>query len=127
MSRTFEAKPAARESVPLLVGLMGPSGCGKTMSALRLATGMQSVTGGEIYVIDTESRSALHYADDFTFQHVPFGAPFSPLDYLDAIEYVLNNADEKMIIQPTKGTKGREIRILINRDPSIKPKSEKEQ
>ncbi|MBA7642794.1 Modulator of FtsH protease HflK [subsurface metagenome] len=47
--------------------------------------------------------------------------------YLDAIEYVLNNADEKIIIQPTQGTGRREIRILINRDPMIKPKSEKEQ
>jgi len=45
--------------------------------------------------------------------------------YQDAIEYVLDNADEKIIIQPTKGTKGREIRILLNRDPTIKPKSEK--
>jgi regulator of protease activity HflC (stomatin/prohibitin superfamily) len=31
--------------------------------------------------------------------------------YQDAIEYVLNNADEKMIIQPAEGTKGREIRV----------------
>jgi len=45
--------------------------------------------------------------------------------YQDAIEYVLDNADEKIIIQPTEGTKGREIRILLNRDPTIKPKSEK--
>ena len=45
--------------------------------------------------------------------------------YLDAIEYVFNNADEKMVIQPTEGAKGKEIRILINRDPTIKPKSEK--
>ncbi|MHC4482226.1 MAG: protease modulator HflK [Planctomycetota bacterium] len=44
--------------------------------------------------------------------------------YLDAIEYVLNNADEKFIVQPTEGTKGREIRILLNRDPTIKPKSQ---
>lgn len=46
--------------------------------------------------------------------------------YQDAIEYVLNNTDEKMVIQPTESTKGKEIRILINRDPSIKPKSEEE-
>ncbi len=44
--------------------------------------------------------------------------------YQDAIEYILNNTDEKMIIQPTEGTKGREIRVLLNRDPAIKPKSE---
>lgn len=44
--------------------------------------------------------------------------------YQEAIEYVLNNADEKMIIQPAKGIKGQELRVLINSDPAIKPKSE---
>jgi len=43
--------------------------------------------------------------------------------YQDAIEEVLDNAEEKMIIEPTEGTKNREIRILLNRDPSIKPKA----
>jgi len=83
--RTFELKTATRERVPLIVALAGPSGGGKTYSALRLATGMQRVIGGEIACIDTESRRALHYADSFKFQHMAFGAPFSPLDYLDAI------------------------------------------
>jgi membrane protease subunit HflK len=45
--------------------------------------------------------------------------------YLDAIEYVLNNADEKMVIQPTKGAKGREFWLQFSRDPTIKPKSER--
>lgn len=47
--------------------------------------------------------------------------------YQDAIEYVLDNVDEKIIIQPTEATKDREIRIQINRDPTIKPKSERQQ
>ncbi len=47
--------------------------------------------------------------------------------YQDAIEYVLNNADEKFVIQPTEGAKGKELRILVNKDPSLKPKSSKEQ
>jgi membrane protease subunit HflK len=46
--------------------------------------------------------------------------------YLDAIEQILSDADEKFVIQPTKDTKGTEIRIQLNRDPTIKPKSEKE-
>jgi len=87
MSRTFTSQQAKRERVPLLVGLIGASGSGKTYSALRLATGMQRVTGGTIFYIDTEARRALHYADDFDFNHVPFDPPFSPLDYLEAIEY----------------------------------------
>jgi len=43
--------------------------------------------------------------------------------YQDAIEQVFNDADEKMIIQPTSGAKGREVRIQLNRDPQIKPKA----
>ncbi len=45
--------------------------------------------------------------------------------YQDAIEYVLDNADEKIIIQPTSA-KGREIRLLLSRDPAIKSKAEAE-
>jgi membrane protease subunit HflK len=43
--------------------------------------------------------------------------------YLDAVEQVLNDADEKFIIQPTEGTKGSEIRVMMSRDATIKPKS----
>jgi len=44
--------------------------------------------------------------------------------YQAAMEEVLNNADEKFIIQPTEGSKNVEYRILLNRDPKLKPKSE---
>jgi ABC-type dipeptide/oligopeptide/nickel transport system ATPase subunit len=86
MTRTFDAKPAVRESVPLLIGLMGCSGAGKSFSALRLATGIQTVCGGDIFCIDTEARRALHYADNFKFKHVQFDAPFGSLDYLTAVQ-----------------------------------------
>ena len=42
--------------------------------------------------------------------------------YQDAIEQVLRNADEKIFIQPTQKGKNTEVRVLINRDPAIKPK-----
>jgi hypothetical protein len=96
--RTFEDKPATRERVPLLISLMGPSGGGKTFSALRLATGIQRVSGGEIFVIDTEARRALHYADRFTFRHLEFGAPFGSLDYLAAIEHCAKKGAGVVII-----------------------------
>jgi hypothetical protein len=101
MTRTFDYRPAVREHTPLLVGLIGPSGGGKTYSALRLASGIQRVSGGDIAVIDTEARRALHYADKFTFHHVPFGAPFSPLDYLAAIEFALKKGAKTIIIDST--------------------------
>lgn len=97
MARTFEITDAARTALPLFLGLVGPSNTGKTYSALRLATGIQRVTGGKIVGIDTESKRMLHYAPlpgqtpdplngKFDFKHMPFGAPFDPLDYLSAIE-----------------------------------------
>ena len=86
-ARVFEDLPAVRGATPLLFGLIGPSGSGKTYSALRLATGIQRVTGGDIFVIDTEAGRAKHYADVFTFRHVPFSAPFSPDDYRAAIDH----------------------------------------
>lgn len=108
-TRTFVAAAATRERVPLLIGLVGPSGSGKTYSALRLATGIQRIAGGDIYVIDTEARRALHYAPQagekanpakgtFAFRHLPFGAPFSSLDYLAAIEHCVKAGARTIIV-----------------------------
>jgi modulator of FtsH protease HflK len=38
--------------------------------------------------------------------------------YLDTIERVLDNAEEKFVLPPSSDSKGREIRILVNRDTS---------
>jgi hypothetical protein len=96
--RVFEDHEAKRCAVPLMIGLTGPSGGGKTYSGLRLATGIQRVTGGDIFVIDTESRRSLHYANQFKFRHVPFVAPFGPLDYLAAIEYAVKRGAKVVIV-----------------------------
>lgn len=96
--RTFEDAPARRERVPLLVGIYGPSGSGKTYSALRLAEGMRRVAGGEIFVIDTEARRALHYADRFAFRHVDFRAPFSPDDYRAALAHCIDKGARVLVI-----------------------------
>jgi len=98
MTRKFEANKAKRERVPMLVGLFGPSGSGKTYSALRIATGMKRVTGGEIFFVDTEARRGLHYADLFDFTHVPFDAPFSSRDYLDVIRYCKGQGATTIIV-----------------------------
>ena len=98
MTRTFDDQPAVRSHVPLLVGLMGPSGSGKTFSALRLATGIQNVSGGEIFVVDTESRRAAHYADIFKFRHIDFQAPFGSLDYLAAMQHCVNKGAGVIVV-----------------------------
>jgi ABC-type oligopeptide transport system ATPase subunit len=106
---TFTHSSAARIATPLFLGMVGPSGTGKTFSSLRLATGMQRVTGGEIFFIDTESNRALHYAPlpgekadpsrgKFTFQHVPLVSPYGSLRYLAAIEYAAKQGAKIIVV-----------------------------
>jgi hypothetical protein len=85
--RTFEAKIARRDNVPIWIGLFGPSGAGKTYSALRLASGISRVTKGPIYVVDSEAGRALSYSDRFRFTHVDLLPPFGSSDYLAAVQY----------------------------------------
>lgn len=91
MTRQFTNQDASEarslSPVPLMIGLTGASGSGKTFSGLRLATGIQQVVGGDVFVVDTEQRRSLHYADRFKFKHVPFSEPFGSLDYLEALRY----------------------------------------
>ena len=87
MPRDFTTTEARLGRVPLWLGLFGPSGSGKTFSALRLATGIRDVVGGEIYVVDSESSRSRHYADRFRFRHLDFASPFGSLDYLAAIRH----------------------------------------
>ena len=97
--RTFIDEPGNRNGgTPILIGLVGPSGSGKTYSALRLATGIQSVVGGDIFVIDTEARRSLHYADKFNFRFLQFDPPFGPLDYLAAIRHCVSKGAKTIVV-----------------------------
>lgn len=81
---TINFRPAVRENVGLIIGLAGASGSGKTFTAFRLAAG---IAGDKPFaVIDTENRRALHYADQFKFEHAELRAPFRPEAYAEAIE-----------------------------------------
>ena len=80
---TFQFKPAIREQVGLLIGLISGTGGGKTFSACRLAAG---ICGDKPFaLIDTESGRSKHYADFWKFDHGDLRAPFSPDAYLEAI------------------------------------------
>lgn len=98
MSEEFEYGPAFRATIPLILGVAGPTGSGKTYSALRLATGMQQVTGGDIAVIDTEAKRATAYTDRFKFNHLDFPPPFGPDRYQRAIKYVIGKGAKIVIV-----------------------------
>lgn len=98
MARNFTHRLATRDKTPLLINLVGSSSSGKTKSALRLADGIHRVFPGKTFVVDTEAGRSLQYADEHAFQHVPFGAPFGPLDYLDVIKYCIDNGATTIIV-----------------------------
>ena len=98
MTRTFEDSPAIRRAVNEQIGLTGASGSGKTCSSLRIATGMQRITGGDIFGIDTEANRMLAYADQFRFRHVPFTSPFDAMSYLAAVEHCVKKGAKIIII-----------------------------
>lgn len=76
--------PAKRRAIKLLVGVAGGTGSGKTYSALRLARGLAG--DAPFALIDTENGRALHYADEFAFEHASFAPPFSPARYLEHVK-----------------------------------------
>jgi len=96
--RTFETVKAEPGTRPLWIGLMGPSGGGKTFSALRLAVGIQSVIGGQIEIIDTESGRGKHYAEMFDYQYTAFPPPHGSLDYQAAIDHAVKVNKSSIII-----------------------------
>lgn len=80
---SFTLRPAVRENVGLLIGLIGASGSGKTYTAMELAAG---IAGDKPFaVIDTEAGRAKHYADIFRFDHGDLKPPFRPNAYEEAI------------------------------------------
>ena len=76
-------RPAVRENVGLWINLIGGTGSGKTYTAMRLATGIAE--GKKFAVVDTENRRALHYADQFKFDHAELKPPFRPDSYADVV------------------------------------------
>jgi hypothetical protein len=79
MSRLNLAQPAVRPALKARASLSGAPGAGKTRTALIIATTLvEQLPDPKILVIDTEKESALTYADDFTFDHLRWDAPYNP-------------------------------------------------
>jgi hypothetical protein len=77
----------------------GPQGSGKTWTMLSIARHC-SPPPARIIVIDTERESALTYADVFTFEHLPWAAPYDPTELRETLETLGRglSADDVVII-----------------------------
>lgn len=98
MARTFAEKQATVGNFPVWLALFGPPDSGKTYTALELAEGMRSVTGGTIGLVDTEAERSRMYADVFDFKVTPFEPPFGSKDYLQVIQYVYAQGHRTIVI-----------------------------
>jgi len=79
LSRLTHATPAVRPALKARALLSGAPGSGKTRSGLIVMTTLVAdQPDAKMLVIDTEKESALTYADDFTFDHLRWAAPFDP-------------------------------------------------
>ena len=99
-SGEFNLQPARREKITALIGIIGQAKSGKTYSALLLARGLAGPKG-RIAVIDTEGKRASIYAGDpiiGPFETVDFRPPFSSLRYYDALQSVMDQGPDVIII-----------------------------
>lgn len=83
MTRLSLATKAQRPQLPGRMMLAGPPGSGKTRTSLIV--GSVLADGSDVLVIDTERESALTYADDFSFHHLGWHAPYDPRELADTI------------------------------------------
>ena len=100
----FVVKKAKREKIYTKLALMAPSGGGKTYSALRLATGMaeeiKKTTGkdAKILMANTEAKRGYYYANEFDYDIIDLTAPFVPEQFVDAINFGVENGYSIIII-----------------------------
>lgn len=110
MSR-FVATTAQRENVKARIGLTGATNAGKTWTALLIAQGLLKAEGyvlengdvdwSKVYLIDTERKRSLFYADNGVFgqfKHIQFNPPYDPDSYIEAVQYAESQGAKVIII-----------------------------
>lgn len=93
----MQLQKATRKQSKIKLSISGPSGSGKTYSALRLAYGICN-DWSRIAVLDSENYSASLYAHLGEFNVLNLTAPFTPEQYIEAIQLCEGKGIEVIII-----------------------------
>jgi hypothetical protein len=88
---------AERSNCKIKMAIQGPSGSGKTYSALLVAYGLTK-DWKKIAVLDTENGSANLYSHLGSYSVLNLTAPYTPEEYIDAIETAVKQGFECLII-----------------------------
>ncbi|MBA9073511.1 hypothetical protein GGR22_001637 [Flavobacterium gossypii] len=93
----MQLRQSERRKAKIKMALQGSSGSGKTMSALLLANGLTNGNYSKVAVIDSENGSADLYAHLGQYNVLSLKPPFTPENYIKAIE-VCEKAGMEVII-----------------------------
>lgn len=88
---------AERSNCKIKMAVQGPSGSGKTYSSLLVAYGLTK-DWSKIAVLDTENGSANLYSHLGSYSVLNLTAPYTPEEYIDAIETAVKQGFECLII-----------------------------
>ena len=90
-------RKSERKQARIKMALQGPSGSGKTMSSLLMAKGLSGGDLSKVAIIDTENGSADLYAHLGNYNVLSLTPPFTPENYIKAIQ-VCEEAGMEVII-----------------------------
>ena len=82
----MQLRPSERKRAKIKMALQGASGTGKTYSSLLLAKGLTNGDFSKIAIVDTENGSADLYAHLGNYNVLSLHPPFTPENYIQAIE-----------------------------------------
>jgi hypothetical protein len=88
---------AERSNCKIKMAVQGPSGSGKTYSSLLVAYGLTK-DWSKIAVLDTENGSASLYSHLGSYSVLNLAAPYTPEEYIDAIDAAVKQGFECLII-----------------------------
>ena len=91
-------RKSERKQARIKMALQGPSGSGKTMSSLLMAKGLLGGDLSKVAIIDTENGSADLYAHLGEYNVISLTPPFTPENYIKALDICENAGMEVIII-----------------------------
>lgn len=97
----MEIRKACRKKQKMRVLIESASGGGKTFSALTLAKPIAESLDSRICVIDSEKGSSELYAGYFDFDVLPLEPPYSPANYIMALDKIEKAGYKVCIIDST--------------------------
>ena len=82
----MQLRPSEKKRAKIKMALQGCAGSGKTSSSLLLAKSLSNNDFTKVAIIDTENGSADLYAHLGQYNVITLQAPYTPEDYIEAIE-----------------------------------------